>query len=175
MPVAARWAVLGLLSDSQQARLRATPLDSVTTDSAVFYLWRAALLSLRHERQNDRPYYDSAARVLEWHTQDLPGDWNFHSRLGLAYAGQKRFAEALREAETGVETLPWSKDVLFAGNALWILAGIEVEAGRYDRALEHLRELLSHPGYVSPGWLRVDPTFAPLKGNPRFEKLVAGR
>jgi len=42
------------------------------------------------------------------------------------------------------------KEPLFAGNALWILAGIEVEAGRYDRALEHRRELLSHPGYVSP-------------------------
>jgi hypothetical protein len=23
--------------------------------------------------------------------------------------------------------------------------------------------------------LRIDPTFAPLKGNPRFERLVAGK
>jgi hypothetical protein len=30
------------------------------------------------------------------------------------------------------------------------------------------------PFYLSPGWLRVDPNFAPLKGNPRFERLVAG-
>jgi hypothetical protein len=29
--------------------------------------------------------------------------------------------------------------------------------------------------YLSPGWLRIDPTFAPLKGNPRFERLVAGK
>jgi hypothetical protein len=27
----------------------------------------------------------------------------------------------------------------------------------------------------SPGWLRIDPTFASLEGNPRFEKLIAGR
>jgi hypothetical protein len=25
------------------------------------------------------------------------------------------------------------------------------------------------PYYLSPGWLRIDPTFAPLKGNPRFQ------
>jgi len=35
--------------------------------------------------------------------------------------------------------------------------------------------LLTTPYVLSPGWLRIDPTFAPLKGNPRFERLVAGR
>lgn len=35
--------------------------------------------------------------------------------------------------------------------------------------------LLRMPFYLSPGWLRIDPTFAPLKGNPRLERLVAGK
>jgi hypothetical protein len=25
---------------------------------------------------------------------------------------------------------------------------------------------------LTPGWLRIDPIFTPLKGNPRFERLV---
>ena len=41
--------------------------------------------------------------------------------------------------------------------------------------LDQLEPLLRMPYYLSPGWLRIDPTFAPLKGNPRFEKLVASR
>jgi hypothetical protein len=33
--------------------------------------------------------------------------------------------------------------------------------------------LLRVPYYLSPGWLRIDPTFDPLRKNSRFQKLVA--
>jgi hypothetical protein len=35
-----------------------------------------------------------------------------------------------------------------------------------------LEPLLKVPYYLSPGWLAIDPNLPPLKGNPRFEKLL---
>ena len=54
------------------------------------------------------------------------------------------------------------------------VARIYMLVGEPDKALDLLEPLLKIPYYLSPGWLRIDPNFAPLKGNPRFERLVAG-
>jgi hypothetical protein len=55
------------------------------------------------------------------------------------------------------------------------LVRIYLLVGEPAKALDRLEPLLKMPYYLSPGWLPIDPTFAPLKGNPRFDKLVAGR
>jgi hypothetical protein len=34
--------------------------------------------------------------------------------------------------------------------------------GEPEQALDHLEHLLRVPYYLSPGWLRIDPTFDPL-------------
>jgi hypothetical protein len=35
--------------------------------------------------------------------------------------------------------------------------------------------MLASPYFLSGAWLAIDPTWAPLKGNPRFERMVATR
>jgi len=55
------------------------------------------------------------------------------------------------------------------------LARIYLLVGEPEKALDQLEPLLKIPYYLSPDWLRSDPTFDPLRGNPRFERLLQGK
>ncbi len=54
------------------------------------------------------------------------------------------------------------------------LARIYMLTGEPNKALDQLEPLLKIPYYLSPGWLKIDPTFGPLRKNPRFQKLIEG-
>jgi serine/threonine-protein kinase len=86
-----------------------------------------------------------------------------------------RKAEAIKEGERAVALWPISRDAYNGAYIQHQLVRIYLLVGEPEKALDQLGPLLTIPYCLSPGWLRIDPTFAPLKGNPRFERLVAGK
>jgi hypothetical protein len=54
------------------------------------------------------------------------------------------------------------------------LAKIYALVGETEKAVDQLEVVLKNPYYyVTPAWLKIDPNFDPLRGNPRFQKLIA--
>lgn len=52
-------------------------------------------------------------------------------------------------------------------------AEVLMRAGRRDEAVDRLEEVLRVQYMVSAAWLAVDPTWQPLRGTPRFDRMVA--
>ena len=71
--------------------------------------------------------------------------------------------------------LPVSKNARDGSYIQHQLVWIHILVGEPEKALDRLEPLLKVPYLLSPGWLRIDPNFDPLRKNPRFQKLVAGK
>jgi tetratricopeptide (TPR) repeat protein len=92
--------------------------------------------------------------------------------LGLVHAQRGRHDEAIAAACRAVELLPTAKDA-FDGPLIGTkLAVIYAQAGQSDRAIELLTELVAIPNGPTPGTLRIEPEWDPLREDARFEKLL---
>jgi hypothetical protein len=93
--------------------------------------------------------------------------------LGLIDAGLGRKGEALREGRRAVELSPIEKDAFLGIAMVKYLAMIAAWAGETDLACEQLAIATSKPSDLSYGQLKLMPFWDPLRGDPRFEKIVA--
>jgi serine/threonine-protein kinase len=93
--------------------------------------------------------------------------------LGLIDAALGRKEEALREGRRAVELLPVEKDAIWGPSMHRYLAKIAAWVGDNDLACEQLAIATRVPSGVSYGQLKLMPWWDPLRGDPRFEKIVA--
>jgi TolB-like protein/class 3 adenylate cyclase len=93
--------------------------------------------------------------------------------LGLIDAALGRKEEALREGRSAVELLPVKKDALNGPLMITYLAMIAAWADDKDLACEQLGIAIRPPSTVSYGQLKLLPFWDPLRGDPRFDKIVA--
>jgi serine/threonine-protein kinase len=164
-----------VLDDAQQRLLLTLPPSAFDDDPALWAIVRAQTHHLRGDRLQTRVYADSARLVFAEQLRATPDDPQRQLFRGLALAYLGRKPEAIRDGERAVQLVPVSEDAFLGPYVRHQLARIYLLVGEPDKALDQLEPLLKIPYYLSPGRLRIDPNFAPLRGNPRFERLIAGK
>jgi serine/threonine-protein kinase len=162
-----------ILDDEQQQHVLTLPPSAFDDDRAVWGMARAQFYHLRGNGTLARVYADSARLALETQLREAPEDAQLRGMLGLALAYLGRTTEAVREGQRGATLMPVSRDYSTGTYLQYQLARIYVVLGEPERALDQLEPLLRRPSPYSPAGFRINPDLAPLRGNPRFERLTA--
>jgi tetratricopeptide (TPR) repeat protein len=163
-----------VLDTAQQTLLfRARPAD-FDGDIGGWALALAETYALRGDDSRARSFADTARAAFASRVRATPDDTEGHALLGVALAYMGHMADAIREGERAVALAPLARDLQGGAYAQLQLVRINLLAGDRGRALDLLEPLLA-AGAVTPAWLRIDPAFNPLRGNPRFERLASER
>jgi eukaryotic-like serine/threonine-protein kinase len=164
-----------VLDDAQRRHLLTLSPADFDEDRPTWALTRAEAYATLGDGPRSRAYADSAAAAYRMLLVKMPANAGVYSSLGIAYAYAGRLADAVSAGEHGAALQPLARDARVGVVYLHNLACIYTIAKQPERAIDVLDTLVSHPGYLSPGWIRIDPTFASLRGNPRFDRLVSAQ
>jgi TolB-like protein/tetratricopeptide (TPR) repeat protein/class 3 adenylate cyclase len=150
--------------------------EMLLTDYAVHLnrlLIEGVLARMTKDEAKARSAFTAARAEQEKAVQAQPNYGPPLCVLGLIDAALGRKEEALREGRRAAELLPVEKDPIFGAPMIAYLAMIAAWAGDKDLACEQLAIAIRPPSTVSYGQLKLLPFWDPLRGDPRFEKIVA--
>jgi serine/threonine-protein kinase len=170
--VAEYWDLYWALDDEQQRLALRLPLGSFDDDVFARAMVLAQLYELRGDPARAHAYADTALTEGNLRLKGAPDDpyLRIQKAMALSYLG--RNAEAVKEAEFTLRLQSSAQDGYSGPYNEHLAARVYLRAGQPEKALNILQHLLQIPYYLSPAWLRIDPEWKPLRGNPRFEKMV---
>jgi TolB-like protein/Flp pilus assembly protein TadD len=127
----------------------------------------------RGDEEAARRAFTSAREQAAERVRSLPNDAGAASVLGMTQAALGEKEDAIRAGIRATELEPISKDALDGPLLVGFLAIIYAWTGEKDLALDQLKRVTEIPSYWSYGNLVLHPYWDPLRGDPRFEKIVA--
>ena len=136
-------------------------------------LGEGLLARLQHDEEKARAAFTRAREEQEKLVQADPSFAPPVCILGLIDAGLGRKKEALEEAQRAIDSMPVTKDSSNGTDMLQYAAIVAGWTGEKDLACERLSACVSYPSVLSYGRLKLLPWWDPLRGDPRFEKIVA--
>ncbi len=162
-----------LTSDSLHVEsVDAVDPTSFDGDTARYHLLAAEAAHYRDREAAARAHGDSASVLLERQIRAQADDAKLLARLGLAHARAGRKRDAIAAGRRAAELMPPDKDANSGPFVLTHLAEIYTIVGEPDLAIQTLRPLLTVPSWISVPELESDPTWASLRGHPRFGELA---
>ena len=159
-----------------QRALDAMPEGGCNEESIPFPCswWKGLVARIRGDEPTARDAFTNARKELEQTLRHQPDYAQALCALGVVDAALGNKEDAIREGERAVELMPVSKSAVEGSMLTQYLAVIYAWTGEKDRAIERLAEAVKLPAsHLSYGHLRLNPVWDPLRGDPRFEAIVA--
>jgi TolB-like protein/Tfp pilus assembly protein PilF len=138
---------------------------------------RVAIHVLAGDTASAQGEIEQTRDLLERQLSDRPDDAFAMMQLSWANLALNREPDALRLAHQGTDLHPLEKDFLTGAAFLTALAQIEARADQPGDAVTALRRLLAIPAgtIVSIAQLKIDPVWDPIRNDPGFQQLLAGK
>jgi len=171
--MATYWDLYWALDADQRALVKRLTPAAFDGDAGGWGLALAGIYDIEGDHRRAAAYGDSARAAFEQQLYAAPDNAQLHALYGAALGFAGRKDAAIREGQRAL-ALGGTAHSPGVSYDLYMLARSYILTGESDKALDQLELLLKQPFYLSPGWLKIDPTFDRLRGNPRFKRLVEG-
>jgi TolB-like protein/class 3 adenylate cyclase/Flp pilus assembly protein TadD len=161
--------------DEATRALSAMAPDGCRDEAFPFPLgWcEGAVARFRGDDESARPPFTAARAEVDKIVQEQRDNAPALCVLAVIDAALGNKKAANREAKRAAELLPLTKDSVDGARVVKYLALTYALNGKKDAALTELATAAKVPGYLSYGELRLDPIWDPLRGDPRFDKIIA--
>ncbi|MFL6528348.1 MAG: TPR end-of-group domain-containing protein [Chthoniobacterales bacterium] len=175
--IADEWLYLGLCQRDRSAATRAVAAmdaDGCNNEGIPFpRQWCEGLVARTFGDRTKSEIAFAAAREEIAHTlRDAPTHAGALGALAMIDAALGHGADAIAESQRAIQLLPVEKDAIAGARLAEFLAIVYAWTGNKDRALEQLATAVRLPGEITYGQLRLHPYWDPLRGDPRFDKIV---
>ena len=137
--------------------------------------WEGFIARLQGDAKRAEVAFTAAREEVAKIAEQQPDFAAALSLLGLIDAGLGRQEDALREGRRACELLPIAKDGVDGPAFAINLAQIYAWTGNKDLAIEQIAAVERSPNYLTYGMLKLHPQWDDLRGDPRFEQIVASQ
>lgn len=140
-----------------------------------FYSSKASAMMYLGDLPRARIYADSATAAISNDMPNAPEKSGMHLDLAIANSILGNRRPAIDELARADEALPPYLDASRYADRENARIIILTNLGEYDAAITQMAKRIDPPGGVSRNYLRLNPLFAPMRANPRFQRLIQDR